>query len=396
MCSNCCDRWLLGNLRCPRCGLNSTPNTTDSLHPSSSHLPLCPKHRKPADYFCQTCNSALCGDCLLEQVTTNRTDHTGHSVIRASEHLQHVRANLRHENELLQSSLSTLDEALERIRTDAQDSISFADDPTIVISAVFQDFRQRFEDAVVKHKEIYVSQLTELQKQASIVQNLVDEAELLLTNEDYRTAIKIQTFLGKLGEQIEILKGAEIPVSPGFVQNELLPPFEVMPIEIHDFPAVVERFRTIGSEGVRFIYTEKKKMYGGIWRAKIYPCGNANGLGTHLSVFLELLKGVKEPIEFVYRFALFHCKDSSKSVIRDYCSQYRELDSWGWNKAIGLIDILNDSNFLFGEGKVLRFELAIRPESYKVLYELTSSSYVRMKQKYCVLQDKVEESSTNM
>jgi hypothetical protein len=255
------------------------------------------------------------------------------------------------------------------------------DDPTVVVSAAFREVRQRFEDSVAQSKAVCAQQLTELQKQASVVQNLVDESELLLTSDDYRTSSKIQAFLERLVSEIETLQSAPIPVSPAPIQNELLPPFETLTVEIDDFPRMVERFRGLSSDEPRFIYSEKRKLCGGIWRVKIYPCGNANGLGSFVSVFLELIKGVKDPVEYVYRFAVFHGKDPSKSVIRDYCSQYRELDSWGWNKAIALSDVLGDPDFLSGERSTLRFELSLRPESYKVLYDLTASSYEAMKAK---------------
>jgi hypothetical protein len=161
-----------------------------------------------------------------------------------------------------------------------------------------------------------------------------------------------------------------------------------MTIEIENFPAAVERSRGSSVEEARCIYSEKKKLYHGPWRAKIYPCGNANGLGTHLSLFLELLKGVKGPTQFAYRFAIFHANDPTKSVIRDHCSEYRELDSWGWNQAVALTELLGDPEFLFGERSTLRLEISLRPESYKVLYEITGAAYDAVKAKHAALRER--------
>jgi hypothetical protein len=132
-------------------------------------------------------------------------------------------------------------------------------------------------------------------------------------------------------------------------------------------------------------------MYDGIWRAKIYPCGNGNGLGTHLSVFLELLKHAKAPVQYAYRFAIFHASDPTKSVILDHCSQYHELDSRGWNKAVPLSALLGDPDFLCGDRSTLKFELSVRPESYKVLYEITASTYTALKPKHAQLRERIEK-----
>jgi hypothetical protein len=254
------------------------------------------------------------------------------------------------------------------------------------VATAFREIRQRFEEAVEQAKSGCALQLTELQKQASLVQNLVDESELLLTNDDYHTIGKVHAFLGRLSEQIASLQSAHEPVLPGPVLNELFPPFEKMAIEIPDFPSVVERYRGLADEEPRFFYSEKCKLYGGVWRVKIYPNGNSLGLGTHLTAFFELLKGSCRPVDYVYRFTAFHARDPSKNVIRDSCSQYRELDSWGWNRAISLEDVLTDPDFLFGDRATLRCELSVRPESYKVLYDLTSASYEALKVKSAALQ----------
>jgi hypothetical protein len=394
ICAACFEQWLMGDIACPRCGVSSDSTPSEPARcGAASAAPLCAKHRKPSDYFCQTCAVGLCGDCLLEQLTASRNDHAGHAVVRVSELIQSAREDLRREIELLRTSLATIDDALEHIRLDAQTSIYLTGDPTGMIYVAFQESRERFENAVAESKAAYTVQLTELQKQASAVQNLVDESELLLTNDDYRTSKKIQTFLERMSGQARSLQEAALPPAPPPIQNEVIPPFETMTIEIQDFPAAVERAAALSSDGPQFIYSETRKLYNGIWRAKIYPAGDGDGLGTHLSVFLELWKSIKVPAQFVYRFAIFHASDPTKSVILDHSSQYHELDSGGWSRAVSLAVLLGDPDFLSGERSTLRFELSVRPESYKVLYEVTASVYDAIKAKHRTLREEIGSDS---
>jgi hypothetical protein len=302
-----------------------------------------------------------------------------------------ARATLKTELELLRSSLAKIDSALEAIRMETESDQRASDEAVSMIFQAFRGVKLRFDDAVVRSRSVYARQLIELQKQASIIQNVVDEAELLLSNEDFRAAAQVQQLIEKVADQIGNIEIAELPEQPPPVQNELLPPFETINICLEDFPALVERYRPLKKEELRFIHSDRQEMYGGLWRAKIYPCGNDHGFGTHLSIFLELVKGSKEPKDYTYRLAIIHNSDPARNVVREFSSHYRELDSWGWNKAIAIEELLGDLQILFGERLALKLELSVRPESYRVLFGLFNASYEKVKSKYDTLQKSIEQ-----
>jgi hypothetical protein len=282
------------------------------------------------------------------------SDHSGHGIVRAAELLETARETLQTELALLRTAIARTDEALGLIQVELMANEAEKEHMITMMIGAFRAAKQRFDEVVTGLKSVYTHQLVELRRQVSVVQNLVDEAELYLTNEDFSATEQLQQFIEKVGRQLEAMQIPDMLPAPLPLENGFVPPFETIEIVLEDFPAMVERCRPLKKEEDRVIYSDSKKMHSGVWRVKVFPCGNDQGRGTHLSVFLELLIGPKEPVDFTHRFAVFHTTDPARDIVREFSSQYKRMDSWGWNTAAPLDVLLADGEFLSGDRSMLR------------------------------------------
>lgn len=101
------------------------------------------------------------------------------------------------------------------------------------------------------------------------------------------------------------------------------------------------------------------------WRLKVYPDGNGVVRGNYLSVFLELSSGLPETSKYEYRVEMIHqqSKDPSKSIVREFASDFEVGECWGYNRFFRL-DLLANEGYhnLERDTVVLRFQ--VRAPSY--------------------------------
>jgi hypothetical protein len=122
------------------------------------------------------------------------------------------------------------------------------------------------------------------------------------------------------------------------------------------------------------------KIYGNSWRLKVYPYGNLNGKGTHVSVFLELRKGPPEKGTYSYRIELNSSTAGEGPTVREYASEFVVSDSWGWNKAIAIDKVLNHG--YLSEDESLTIHLKLKPETYYSAYKDLKVALEAKKRKY--------------
>ena len=88
----------------------------------------------------------------------------------------------------------------------------------------------------------------------------------------------------------------KLPVTAEF-ESEIVPQYNCGSFKIKDFAKVREM--------AEVIYSDVMFVNGLAWRLKVYPNGNGVARGTYLSVFLEMLKGLRDTSKYEYRYE-FH------------------------------------------------------------------------------------------
>lgn len=106
------------------------------------------------------------------------------------------------------------------------------------------------------------------------------------------------------------------------------------------------------------IYSPPLNVNGLSWRLKVYPDGNGVVRGNYLSVFLELTAGLPETSKYEYRVEMLHqqSKDLSKSIVREFASDFEVGECWGYNRFFRL-DLLASEGYLVKDVLILRFQV---------------------------------------
>jgi hypothetical protein len=139
----------------------------------------------------------------------------------------------------------------------------------------------------------------------------------------------------------------------------LNPPMEFFDFEMPHFAELMERHTHVSIEETRFVYSKTVRMHSAKWRLKVFPAGNRQGLNSHLSVFLELLGGVNEPISMCYEVEFRQCTDQTRFK-KVYKSIFEVMDSWGWGRMMPLSEV---PKYLDEDGGLF-VKLGLRPETY--------------------------------
>jgi hypothetical protein len=204
--------------------------------------------------------------------------------------------------------------------------------------------------------------MTQLNGFATSAQRCVAEAETVMASDDPESSAPA---LMSIGQTIDDIKGEieRLVIEPGCVPtsaSELVPEFEYFEMVVENFMELSQKHVAGSTEDARFVYSPKFHLYGAGWRLKVYPGGNGNGVGTNLSVFVELLEGVKDRVSIVYQLVLVNASRPESPLTRSYTSTFKFMDAWGWNKLVPLTEI---GNYVSENGS-LKLKLGIRPETY--------------------------------
>ena len=328
-CKSCLKEWIEKQDTCPHCG----------AHLRVPKQKLCKAHRKPLDYYCQTCNQYLCCDCLLEQIQSNgNKQHADHKIVKASEIGAQPRKDLESYLQSLKSFSDSLDEQF-RILQDQKNLIGNKKLNTLYQSNVFFDYLKREIELVYQEKQQDYKHISDLlEEQMMKFQSILEESEIILTSNDPKMVPSAQSNINKIKKMNEeFVPMIPKPQSLEF-PNKLVPPPESFKVTIPSFKDCLLKIKNESAE-VDHILSEEQKLFGCIWRAKIFPNGTQVGKGTHLAVYVELLSGEKLPTSFNYQFEILATHSKTPNINRRYTSEFRPLDSWGWSKLV-LIEIL--------------------------------------------------------
>lgn len=98
---------------------------------------------------------------------------------------------------------------------------------------------------------------------------------------------------------------------------------------------------------------------------KVYPDGNGVVRGNYLSVFLELSAGLTETSKYEYRVEMIHqqSKDLTKSIVREFASDFEVGECWGYNRFFRL-DLLASEGYLNTERDTLVLRFQVRSPTF--------------------------------
>lgn len=389
ICRSCLKVQIESHDVCPFCGIRL-----------KKQKPLCKIHHKPLDYYCENCSQYLCSDCLFEQLQSTDGQHSNHKIIEASkvanssktlksakpeesrplDDLENHLKSLKSYSELLDKHLANLQKQKNSI-------------PTRKFNTLYQS-RQYFEslrhdiDKMYTERQQGCKKISAfLEEQMIKLQSIIEESELILTSNDSKLVPSAQANIEKI-KQICKESIPSIPEPPSLIfPNKLCPPLESFKVTIPNFKKRLQNIKNSADEN-DFIFSEEKTLFKYLWRAKIFPNGTQAGKGTHLAVYVELLKGEQNPTSFAYQVEIISQSSKHSNVTRRYTSVFQPMDSWGWNKIISINSLL--SGYLDEDG-ALSLIISLSPSSYSFCIQMNKEEYNRISMECKQLKKDIEK-----
>jgi hypothetical protein len=316
--------------------------------------------------------------------------HAQHDIIKASDVSDKTKEIFGKELALLRKDLARLEQIIADLKLQHDDVQDKREEAAVIFYSAFRTMCARFELNVGKTKDPFLKGIVQVQKHALMLQGLLTESESILLSDDFRNTPGVQGCIDRLKEFVEKFEVQPIPTLPRAPGNRLVPRYKTISLRIPNFAKLVRDVRKVTDEDARCICSERKGIYGGMWRVRVYPCGKSDEAGNYVSVFIELWKGRKTPTPYFYRLVVLHATDCFRNLAKEHCSLFEELDSWGWNKGISLKTLLGDGQYIWPDDDSLRIEIGIRPESYRVLAQDCEEKCDKLHIKCANLQEEIE------
>lgn len=370
ICRECVTKWMQQHDTCPYCRHTLSPTLSplnwecdfrkfvSLLKHMTTEMGFCQKHQKPAEFVCHECCLYLCPDCLFEEITEKA--HTGHSLSRLSDVLNAIKNKIvEHMDQLMEINT--------KIRADTEEVTRQMDllnskyrETDILMCRFMNSFNSFVSRILAKHEKEIKQKRESLSEAHQQSYQLLLEGERLLKSADAKQ-LDLEKMITKVKEMKERIDELRLPIPDPTPHYELMPPYVETVFELPMFRDALEYVHQNPSKP--FLFTDPVEIYGNLWRLKVYPNGNKNGEGTHVSIFLELKRtDNNDGIYVYYKTEIFSTDPAEMPVVREYESKFILDDSWGWNKAISLDRVLNHG-FLAPNGSLI-VHVKLRPSTY--------------------------------
>ena len=347
-----------------------TPPRASSQERSRRDSVICPLHNKKFEFFCSTCKRKLCPDCLFEEYTNKSKEHLNHKIDKLLNKVDEARKELENALKKVDEQTKLLDK-----ETEKQKLVNQENEMKIEMFNVFRSIQKELEEKYQQVEQQSVTNANMLSSDIVEISKLISEASAILNTNDtclLPTAEKLYQTISQYLQK-DILD--RTPSARFSLSTRILPPFIKHKDCITEYSKKREQFKD--SDG--YIYLDNFNMFGAVWRIKFYPNGNKRGKNSHVSVFLEVLKGFEGHYSFDYQVKIKH-PQKKDFYERHFVSQFTDLDSWGWNRYHPIQSLL-DNGFL-GDDDTLHIVVKIRPSDYIVLTQIYANILEKEQKQY--------------
>ena len=376
-CSACIIKWLTENRAiCPHCRRPLQPDHLVSgrfmaeisqvLEKMQAAEPVdkCQVHETPLSYYCVTCQTLVCSDCAMFE-----SEHKGHEFQRLNAIYDRHVGDVKKEAETLKGKMKELTAVLAQIERNLEEVQKGKISKAQEIVSYFDDLQKNLDETLREKVKKLLEQKETVTAEVERLEGIQLELNRFLAGSKAKLISKTSDLLHKLKSATEqpmtVFRFAEVNTE---FPNELEPPYESAVFLLQAFSQVKRK--------TEVVYSDQLLTHGLTWRLKVYPNGNGLSQGTHLSVFLEMLKGGGEITKYEYRVELLSAKDPSRNVVREFSSEFESGECWGYNRFFAL-DSLEPLGFLDPVQDLLTFRFSVRPPTWQQLYQ-DQLRYIRL------------------
>ncbi len=310
--------------------------------------------------YCLTCKKCICHQCALFGGSSNT--HTSHSFKPLDEIYNFHREQINEQINTLKRRHSELVSLVQEVERNI-DSVKTAKDERV------REIRNAVELMVARLENQLKNKILTLMSQRNKLSQDTETMESMI--QDIESDVRIKTKSDIILNQADILqkclqlttrKPMASFVTEGINANdqftsEIVPQYDSSTFSISGFSQLQNKADPI--------YSPPLYVNGLSWRLKVYPDGNGVVRGNYLSVFLELSAGLSETSKYEYRVEMIHqqSKDLSKSIVREFASDFEVGECWGYNRFFRL-DLLASEGYLDTETDTLILRFQVRSPTF--------------------------------
>ncbi|GFW32485.1 e3 ubiquitin-protein ligase TRIM37 [Trichonephila clavipes] len=373
-CYTCIRRWLTEQRsQCPHCRASlhmhelvncrwveevtqqlDTLQLVGAVKGDASEKEVCKTHKEKLSVYCWNCKQCICHQCALWGGT-----HSEHVFKPLDEiYEQHV-TQIKEEFVRLRRRLAELISLVQEVEKSVE-SVRVAKDERV------HEIRHAVEHMISRLDAQLKSKLLTLMAQKNSLSQETEQLETVLKNVEQQLNSSNKSELIVLSNEI-LQNMAEIQSKPmtSFVTaavpadfpSEIVPAYDGSTFVMHNFSVLQQRADPV--------YSPALHVCGLTWRLKVYPDGNGVVRGNYLSVFLELSAGLPETSKYEYRVEMIHqgSRDPSKTVVREFASDFDVGECWGYNRFFRL-DLLASEGYLNTERDTLILGFQVRSPTF--------------------------------
>lgn len=328
--------------------LNRTRNNKDDKD-------KCEVHKlEKLSVYCWTCFNCICHQCALFNGT-----HSGHTFKPLDEVYEF------HKDQIMEQIVQLKRRHVELISlvTDVERNIdgvkSAKDDRVREIRNAVELMVTRLENQLKTKVITLMNQRNQLSQETESIDTIIQEVENEIRSNTKSELINKQLQILQRCQQINRKPMASFVTAavPGDFTSEIVPQYDSSTFQINNFSQSQLKADPV--------YSPPLSINGLSWRLKVYPDGNGVVRGNYLSVFLELSAGLSETSKYEYRVEMIHqqSKDASRSVVREFASDFEVGECWGYNRFFRL-DTLASEGYLDTDQDTLVLRFQVRSPTF--------------------------------
>lgn len=189
-------------------------------------------------------------------------------------------------------------------------------------------------------------------------------------------------------------------ITPDFV-NELVPPYDhaellipnytrwLQQIAVEDGDTLDKMIAQPNSDDEQVILSSPLHVGPLQWRLKVYPTGTGVSKNMYISVFVELMKGLNEPLPFEYRVEMVNAQDSNQNVAREFSSTFSQSESWGYNRFFRVSDMEGSGFIDYERDDSVRFRFYVRSPTYHLKFIIQQRHVANLESTIAILKDQM-------
>lgn len=322
--------------------------------------------------FCQTCKKCICHQCALFG-----GQHASHSFKPLDEVYEFHKEQINDQIKTLKGRHVELVSLVQEVERNIESIKGAKDERVREIRNAVELMVARLENQLKNKILILMSQRNKLSQETETMEAMMQEVERDLRTKTKSELIMKHSEILNQCHQITTRKpmaslvtasgstssngasnssNGEYSGSSDFI-SEIVPQYDSSTFTIHTFSQLQNKADPI--------YSPALNVNGLSWRLKVYPDGNGVVRGNYLSVFLELSAGLTETSKYEYRVEMLHqqSKDLSKSIVREFASDFEVGECWGYNRFFRL-DLLASEGYLNTERDTLVLRFQVRSPTF--------------------------------